>query len=122
MAYEIYRNYDGKNSTFGDTALASTSVDQGKLSVYGALRASDNALTVVVINKTYGDLTSTISVTGLPSTVTTAQAYLYSNANLAAIVAQPAVTVTPPASGGTAGAIGNYTFPAQSITLFVVPM
>jgi hypothetical protein len=122
MAYEIYRNYDGKNSTFGDTALASTSVDQGKLSVYGALRASDNALTVVVINKTYGDLTSTISVTGLPSTVTTAQAYLYSNANLSAIVAQPAVTVTPPASGGTAGAIGNYTFPAQSITLFVVPM
>jgi hypothetical protein len=122
MAFEIYRNYDGKNSTFGDTALASTSANQGTLSVYGALRASDGAMTVVVINKTYGDLTSTLSLTGLPSTVTTAQAYVYSNANLAAIVAQPAVTVTPPASGSTTGAISNYTFPAQSITLFVVPM
>jgi hypothetical protein len=122
MAYEIYRNYDGKNSTFGDTALASTSANQGTLSVYGALRTSDGALTVVVINKTYGDLTSTLSLAGLPSTVTTAQAYLYSNANLAAIVAQPAVTVTPPASGSTTSSISNYTFPAQSITLFVVPM
>ena len=121
MAYEIYRNYDGKNSTFGDTALASASVDQGKLSVYGALRASDNAMTVVVINKTYGDLTSALSLKGLPSSVTTAQAYLYSNANLAAIVAQPAVTVTPPATGSTTGTISSYTFPAQSITLFVVP-
>lgn len=122
MAFKIYRNYDGKNSVFGDMALASSSADQGTLSVYGALRTSDNAMTVVVINKTYGDLTSTLSLTGLPSTVTTAQAYLYSNANLAAIVAQPAVTVTPPASGSTNSAISNYTFPAQSITLFVVPL
>jgi hypothetical protein len=121
MAFKIYRNYDGKNSVFGDMALASSSADQGTLSVYGALRTSDNAMTVVVINKTYGDLTSTLSLTGLPSTVTTAQAYLYSNANLAAIVAQPAVTVTPPASGSTNSAISNYTFPAQSITVFVVP-
>jgi len=44
-------------------ALASTSANQGMLSVYGALRSSDNAVTVLwVINKTYGDLTSTISV------------------------------------------------------------
>lgn len=120
MAFEIYRNYDGKNSTFGDTALASASADQGTLSVYGALRTSDNAITVVVINKSYGDLTSAISFTGLPSTVTTAQAYLYSNANLAAIVAQSTVTVAPPATGGTVSTISNYTFPAQSITLFVV--
>jgi hypothetical protein len=117
MAYEIYRNYDGNHSMFGNTALASASANQGTLSVYGALRSSDNAVTVVVINKTYGSLTSTLSLTGLSSTATTAQAYLYSNANLAAIVAQPAVTVT---SGSTASTI-NYTFPAQSITLFVVP-
>ena len=118
MAFAIYRNYDGKNSTVGDTVLPSTSANQGTLSVYGALRSTDNAVTVVVINKTYGPLTSTISLTGLSSTATTAQAYLYSNANLAAIVAQPAVTVTP---GGSTSTISNYNFPAQSITLFVVP-
>ena len=124
MAFEIYRNYDGAKSTFGDTALASTSANQGQLSVYGAIHtsgASNGKVTVVIINKTYGSLTSTLSLTGLSSSVTTAQAYLYSNANLADIVAQPTVIVTPPAAGSTTGTIGNYTFPAQSITVFVVP-
>jgi hypothetical protein len=121
MAYRIYRNYDGNKSMFGDTSLVSTSVNQGQLAVYGALRSSDNAVTVVVINKTYGPLTSTLSLAGVPTTTGKAQAYLYSNANLNAIVAQPAVTVTPPASGSTASIISSYTFPAQSITLFVVP-
>jgi hypothetical protein len=121
MAYEVFRNYDGKKSMFGDTALLSTSVNQGQLSVYGALRSSDNAVTVVVINKTYGDLTSSLSLANLVSGATSAFPYLYSNANLAAIVAQPAVTITPPAAGGTTSTISNYTFPAQSITVFVVP-
>jgi hypothetical protein len=120
MAYEIYRNYDGTHSMYGNTALTSTTGNQGILSVYGALRSADNAVTVVVINKTYGDLTSTLSINGLAATTTTAQAYLYSNANLNAIVAQPAVTVKP-GTGGAASTIANYTFPAQSITLFVVP-
>ena len=120
MAYEIYRNYDGIHSMFGNTALTSTTGNQGILSVYGALRSADNAVTVVVINKTYGDLTSTLSINGLATTTTTAQAYLYSNANLNVIVAQPTVTVKP-GTGGAASTIANYTFPAQSITLFVVP-
>ena len=120
MAFAIYRNYDGSDSKFGDTALASTSVDLSQLSVYGAVRSSDNALTIVVINKTYGDLTSTLSLANFTTARTTGQAYLYSNANLNAIVAQPAITVTPPASGGQASTITT-TFPAQSITLLVVP-
>ena len=40
---------------------------------------------------------------------------------MAAIVAQTPVTITPPAAGGTTSTISSYTFPAQSITLFVVP-
>jgi hypothetical protein len=119
MAYKIYRNYDGSKSMFGDTALASTSANQGQLSVYGAVRASDGAVTVVVINKTYGDLTSTLWLDGLFPPTTSAQAYLYSNANLAAIVGPTSVTVTP-ASGSSPWSISNHTFPAQSITLFVV--
>jgi len=120
MAYEIYRNYDGKKSMFGNMALASTSASQGTLSVYGALRTTDNAITVVVINKTYGALTDTLSLTGLATSTTTAQAWLYSNANLAGILAQPAVTVNPPTTGGTTSTITT-TFPAQSITLLVIP-
>jgi hypothetical protein len=121
MAFEIYRNYDGNKSTFGDTALSSTSANQGMLSVYGALRSSDGALTIVVINKTYGALTSTLSLANYSvATGTTAQQFLYSNANLNAIAAQPAVSITPPATGSTTSTITG-TFPAQSITLLVVP-
>jgi hypothetical protein len=120
MAYEIYRNYDGANSMFGDTALNSTSANQGQLSVYGAVRSSDNALTIVVINKTYGPLTATLSLENFTSSSGTAQAFLYSNANINAIVAQPAVTVTPPSGSGTTSTISS-TFPTQSITLFVIP-
>ena len=143
-AFAIYRNYDGKDSMFGDEALASCStktalsgackpVDatlqpvqnmetgQGQLSVYGALRASDNAITVVVINKTYGPLTSTISLLDVTSSLgTSAQVYQYSNANLAAIQSLSAATVMPPSGAGTTGSL-SYTFPAQSITLFVIP-
>ena len=119
MAFEIYRNYDGADSKFGDKALASTSANQSQLSVYGALRSADQAVTVVVINKTYGDLTATLSLDNLAPNGS-AQVFLYSNANPAAIVAQSSLTVTPPSGGGTASTIST-TFPAQSITLLVVP-
>jgi Glycoside hydrolase family 44/Bacterial Ig-like domain (group 2) len=121
MAFEIYRNYDGNNSMFGNQSLASTSADQGKLSVYGAQRTSDGAKTVVVINKTYGDLTSTLSLANFTAAAgETAEVFLYSNVNLNGIVAQSAAALTPPASGGTSSTL-TATFPAQSITLFVVP-
>jgi Glycoside hydrolase family 44/Bacterial Ig-like domain (group 2) len=143
-AFAIYRNYDGAKSAFGDTALASCSTStvltaaclplstttwaanpavengQAQLSVYGALRSKDNAITIVVINKTYGTLTSTINLLNAPSVGTTASVYQYSNANLTAIVSQPGVTVTP-ASGGAPAMIASYPFPAQSVTLFVIP-
>jgi hypothetical protein len=76
----------------------------------------------MVINKTYGSLTSTISLENFSAgSGTTAAVYQYSNANLSAIVPQTAVSVTPPTGSGTTSTISNYTFPAQSITLFVVP-
>jgi hypothetical protein len=94
---------------------------QEQLSVYGALRSKDNAITIVVINKTYGSLTSTINLLNATSVGTSASVYQYSNANLTAIVAEPSVTVTPPTSPATTSTIQSYSFPAQSITLFVIP-
>ncbi len=118
-AFEIYRNYDGNNSTFGDEALVSTSANQAALSVYGALRTSDNMVTVVVINMTYGDLTPTLSLENLTPNGN-AQVFLYSSANLAAIVPQTGVPVTPPGPGSTTSTLST-TFPAQSITVLIVP-
>jgi hypothetical protein len=126
-SFAMYRNYDGNNSTFGDTYLYATSTGssgdgEGQLSVYGGQRTSDNAITVIVINKTYGSLTSTISLENFTAVSgTTAQVYQYSNASLNAIVQQAGASVTPPSGSGTTSTIGNYSFPAQSITLFVVP-
>jgi hypothetical protein len=125
-AFAMYRNYDGKDSMFGDTYLYATSTAsgadaEGQLAVYGAQRSSDNAITVVVINKTYGALTSTLSLANFnAANNTTAQVYQYSNANINAIVPQTAVTVTPPAVGSNSSTI-SYTFPGQSITLLVIP-
>ena len=120
MAFAMYRNYDGKNSMFGDTALESSSADQGKLAVYGAMRGSDGALTVMVINKTYGTLSSTISVQNLQTSSATAQVFQYSTANMASITGLSPVAVAAPVSGGTVSTI-TVVFPAQSITLLVVP-
>ena len=125
MAFEIYRNYDGNKSVFGDQELSSTTGDQSQLAVYAASRTGDGAVTVVVINKTYGPLTNTLSINNLTSTATAAQVFQYSNANLNAIVAQPNAVITPPSSGtiSTIGASASQpmTFPGQSITLIVIP-
>ena len=50
----------------------------------------------------------------------TAKVFLYSNANVNGIVAQSPTALTPPFSGGTTSTL-SATFPAQSITLFVIP-
>jgi hypothetical protein len=108
----MYRNYDGNGSAFGDIGVQSVSSDQSSLSIYGAQRSSDNSVTVMVINKTAQDLTTTVAVTGtLPTT--TAQVYTYSSANLSQIVQSADLKGT--ASGVSA------TFPANSITLLVWP-
>jgi mannan endo-1,4-beta-mannosidase len=48
-AYRMYRNYDGKNGRFGDTAVTATT-DNAKASIYAAVDAK-KALTMIVINK-----------------------------------------------------------------------
>src|SRR6185503_13905672 len=51
-AFQLYRNYDGKGGTFGDTAVEATLADQAKASVFAATDGKrGGALTVIVINK-----------------------------------------------------------------------
>lgn len=111
-AFRMYRNYDGSGGRFGDTGVSAASADQSRLAVYAAQRSSDSALTLIVINKTGGALAGNLSLAGF-SPSGSAQVYRYSDANLNAIqhLANQAVS----AAGFSA------TFPANSITLFVVP-
>src|ERR1022692_1445927 len=60
LAMQIYRNYDGKLSTFGDTSVSAGVSNPDSLSSFAAMRASDGALTVMVINKQTGSTPVTI--------------------------------------------------------------
>ncbi len=58
-AYKMYRNYDGDNSTFGDSYLPSLTSDSVNCSIYGSIKSDVNDIHLIVINKNYGQ-----SITG----------------------------------------------------------
>jgi hypothetical protein len=110
-AFRMYRDYDGNGARFGETSVRATSADQGALSVYAAQRAADGAVTVMVVNKTGTDLTSSLSLNGA-TYGPAAQQWSYSGADLAHVVRKADVAV----GGGSATA----TFAANSVTLLVL--
>ena len=112
FAFQIFLNYDGNGSQFGDTSVSATTGDPDTLSIFAAQRA-DSALTVLVLNKTTGAIADTVSLANF-TPAGTAQVWQYSQSNLSAIVRQsPDINV-----GGNNIAAA---FPAYSMTLFVIP-
>ncbi len=111
FSFLLYRNYDGAGHGFGTTSIQSASANQDQLAVYAAAR-SDHMLTIVLINKTTGALTSTVTVAH-PAPTASAQMFGYSNANLTAIQSLPAV----PFKHGVA----SVTVPAMSMNILVLP-
>ncbi len=111
FAFRMYLNYDGAGGAFGDTSVRAQSADQDQLAIYAAIR-DDGALTLMLVNKTSSVLTSPITLAGFTPAVA-AHMYHYGAAAPGAIVHAPDVTI---AGGGITG-----TFPANAITLLVVP-
>src|SRR5580658_2046966 len=109
-SFRLYRNYDGAGGQFGDTSVTSTSTNQGQLSVYGALRSTDGALTVIVINKTTSAIQTSLALQNFKP-AGSAAVYTYSNANLTQIVRGTPVPVVSNAV--------TYSFPSYSATVFV---
>ena len=112
LASQIYRNYDGNNSGFGDTSVAATVANPDNLSAFAAVRTSDGALTVTVINKQQGSTPVTVSLANF-STSGNTQAWQINSASQTAIARLADVTVASNAI--------TTTVPSQSITLFVIP-
>jgi hypothetical protein len=110
-AMKMYRNYDGNKSTFGDTSVAATVPNPDNLSAFAAIRTSDGAMTLMVINK---DLTNAtplrVAITNFANSGT-AQAWRLTASNVITRLAD-----VPYVNG-----ILSNTLPAQSITLFVLP-
>jgi hypothetical protein len=110
-AFRMFRNYDGNGSQFGDTSISAVSSDQGSLSVYAAQRSSDNAVTILVINKTTGALSSSIALSNL-NLPATAHVYTYTAASL--------TSIDHPSDAAITGGSLSYTFPGYSAVMFVV--
>lgn len=108
LAMKLYRNYDGRNSGFGETSVAARTADPDRLSAFAALRA-DGALTVMVINK---DLEGSAEVRlkiGHFAEAGTAEAWQLADGAL-----------RPLPEAAYAGAVLAATVPGPSVTLFVL--
>ncbi|HTL69350.1 MAG TPA: glycoside hydrolase family 44 protein [Lacunisphaera sp.] len=110
LASVIYRNYDGKNSTFGETSVAATVANPDNLSAFAAVRA-DGALTVMVINKQPGSTPVTVNLANF-NPGTAAEAWQ--------INAETQKSIAQLGDVAVANHALSTTVPAQSVTLFVV--
>jgi len=110
-AFRLYRDYDGNGGRFGETSVQASSTDQTQLAIYGATRAADGALTLVVLNKTTAAIGATFSLANFtPSGA--AAVYSYTGGNLTKIVSAGDVAIT-------ANAL-SYSFPSYSATVIVI--
>jgi hypothetical protein len=109
-AFKLYRNYDGNGSRFGDGHIIAYSSDQSQLAIYGASRGG-SALTLVIINKSTNDLTSTLSLSSFHP-APSAQVWQFTDVStgIRRGADQPVSD-----SGFTA------TFPARSMSMVVIP-
>ncbi len=112
FSFLLYRNYDGAGHGFGTTSVQATSADQGSVASYAALRGQ-GTLTLVLINKTAGDLTSPITLAN-PAPTSSAQMFSYSGADLTAFHKLANIAFT-------AGA-ASVTVPAYSMNMLVIPL
>jgi len=108
----IYRNYDGMGGEFGDTYVNSTTGNDGTLSIHAAMRSTDSALTVLVINKVANDQSSTVTIKNFSIQNGSAKVYQYSSANENQIV-QTTVNLNGPSF--------TTVFPAFSLSMIVIP-
>ncbi|MDR3422956.1 MAG: glycoside hydrolase family 44 protein [Xanthobacteraceae bacterium] len=110
-AMQIYRNYDGRHSAFGDTAITAVVPNPDNLSAFAAIRSSDGAMTVMVINKVLTGATPVTLKLANFAASGTAQVYRLTAANVIARL---------PNRAWSNGKLGD-TEPPQSITLYVLP-
>jgi hypothetical protein len=110
-AMQMYRNYDGAGSTFGDTSIYAKVPNPDNLSAFAALRTNDGAMTVMVINKM-------LSRT-LPVNVTLANFAASGSAEVYRLTSSNAITQLSNISWSN-GVLSDQE-PPQSITLYVLP-
>jgi hypothetical protein len=110
-AFKMYRNYDGAGSSFGETSVSAGGPDPDEVAAFGALRAGDGALTIMLINKVLaGDTPATVNLANFVAG-SLAQVWRLDAANVITQLANV------PVSGGSI----SLPLPPQTLTLIVVP-
>ena len=112
-AFQMYRNYDGLHSAFGDVSVsaivqAPASVDD--LSAFGARRGAGGALTVMLVNKVAASTSTAVQLASFTAGGA-AQVWQLDSANV----------ITRLTDLPVAGSQVSLTLPPQSVTLLVVP-
>jgi len=111
LSMKLYRNYDGNKSTFGDMSVFAGGPNPDDVSEFAAVRSSDGALTVMVINKQLTfNAALTMNLTNF-SAGDSAQVWQLTSANAITRLSDVSLAVNTLSA----------TVPNQSITLFVVP-
>ena len=111
LAMKMYRNYDGSKSTFGDTSILTTVPNPDVLSAFGAMRSSDGAMTIMVVNKDINNASPFNA--GITNFTAAGSAQRWQLTSTSVITALSNITVT--------NGILSDTVPSQSITLYVLP-
>jgi hypothetical protein len=110
-AMKLYRNYDGNKSTFGDTSIRTITPNPDYVSAFGAVRTSDGALTLIVINKDINNASPiSASITNF-NVAGTAQRWQLTSANVINHLTNLTLT----------NGVLSDLLPSQSVTLFVLP-
>jgi hypothetical protein len=109
--FEIFRNFDGANGSFGDTSIRANNTDIANTSVYASVDAgSGSRMVVVVINKAGTPKTAAIAITHTGQ-FQTARVYQLTSAN-----SQPQRQADVSVTGNAI----QYTMPANSVTTLVL--
>lgn len=110
--FAMYRNYDGKNGSFGDTSISAQTSDIEKVTVYASLDSKDpGRMVIVALNKTAATVKASFSI-AFGTALTKLSAYQLTNA-----APSPAPVATPPVPNCQAFV---YSLPAMSVTTFAL--
>jgi hypothetical protein len=110
-AMQMYRNYDGARSVFGDTSISALVPNPDNVSAFAALRSGDGALTLMVISKYLSGSTPATLKLAHFAAATAAHVWQLTSSNVIRRLSDL------PISNGVITA----QLPQQSITLFVIP-
>jgi|GEM_PF-3607822 len=122
LAMKLFRNYDGSNSAFGDRSVAASVANPDQVDAFSAVRSSDGALTVLVVNKNLFDPANPAATTHVTVNLSNFASGAAQEWQLAAINPsdQTKASITRLADISLNGASFTVNVPQESVTMFVL--